>query len=54
MWLVPSAGKAGAYTVNLALPSCTCVDFERSGGKCKHIWAAEIARNNESHEQRNS
>jgi transposase len=43
LWHVPSSQvNQPAYLVNLDLKSCTCLDHQEGGEKCKHIWAAEI------------
>lgn len=44
-YLVPSQSGAGLYTVSLdgAMPTCTCPDFEARRMKCKHLWAVEFA-----------
>ena len=32
------------YIVNIAAQTCTCPDHEFRHIKCKHIWAAQLAR----------
>lgn len=47
VWLVPSQRGRKTYTVDITgeLPTCTCLDYETNGVKCKHIFAVEfIAR----------
>ena len=43
LWQVPSAqlGNHG-YLVSLDKQTCTCLDHQEGGHKCKHIYAAEI------------
>ena len=41
-WLVPSQSGSGRYTVVMGeAPTCTCLDFETRGVKCKHVFAVE-------------
>ena len=41
-WVVPSQSGAGKYAVIMSeTPTCTCLDFETRGVKCKHVFAAE-------------
>jgi transposase len=40
-WIVPSQSGSGKYVVSLSLDQCTCLDFETSQAKCKHIYAVE-------------
>lgn len=43
-WFVPSAsGKSTRYKVCLKSNKCTCPDYEIRRNKCKHIFAAEYA-----------
>jgi transposase len=43
LWQVPSAQeKHHGYLVNLDAKTCTCLDHQEGGYKCKHIYAAEI------------
>lgn len=49
-WMVPSQSGGARYAVRVGdgvLPSCTCMDHELRGVKCKHIFAVEIVRNRE-------
>ena len=42
------------YTINLTaqpVPTCSCPDFEKHGGYCKHTWAIEIAQDLEAQEE---
>jgi uncharacterized Zn finger protein len=32
------------YHVNYSLETCECYDHVESGHKCKHIWAAQLRR----------
>lgn len=43
-WIVPSQSGNEPYVVrvNQEKPSCTCQDYETTGLKCKHIFAAEF------------
>lgn len=50
-WLIPSTSGKGKYKVNLEKQSCDCPDYELRREKCKHIFAAEIAYENEILEQ---
>jgi len=50
LWLVPSqSGGKEKYQVNLSpeAPSCTCLDHETRGVKCKHIFAATFVMKRE-------
>ena len=50
VWFVPSQfGGKEKYQVNLAseTPSCTCLDHETRGVKCKHIYAATFVMKRE-------
>src|ERR1700730_2025953 len=42
IWIVPSQAGKGTYRVHLMskIASCTCLDHETRGVKCKHIYAA--------------
>jgi transposase len=43
-WIVPSQSGNGRYRVRLTPDAtCTCPDFEKRCGRCKHIFAAEEA-----------
>ncbi len=43
LWHVPSQQPSHPhYLVNLKAQTCTCLDHQEAGHKCKHIWAAEI------------
>ena len=41
IWFCPSQTSAGGYIVNLEARTCTCLDHETRGCKCKHIYAVE-------------
>ena len=44
VWIVPSqTGSGKKYTVCLDAesPHCSCPDHEETGGRCKHIYAAQ-------------
>ncbi|MDQ6787784.1 MAG: transposase [Acidobacteriota bacterium] len=44
MWFIPStSGKSTRYKVDLKSQKCDCPDFEIRRQKCKHIFAAEYA-----------
>jgi transposase len=49
VWTVPSQSGKGRHKVCLQadLFRCTCPDHETYGGKCKHIYAVEFARQRE-------
>ena len=49
VWLVPSQSGRGKYTVcpDAETPYCSCPDHEETGGKCKHIYAVEVAMKRE-------
>jgi transposase len=49
LWIVPSQVGNGKYRVNIAseAPSCTCLDHETRGVKCKHIHAATFVMKRE-------
>src|SRR6478735_1672899 len=44
LWVVPSQSHTatGHYLVHLEAQTCTCLDHQEAGHKCKHIYAAEI------------
>src|SRR5436190_8317797 len=42
LWQVPSQQNSTYYHVNLTAQTCTCLDHQEGGHKCKHIFAAEI------------
>jgi transposase len=43
LWNVPSSQvNHHSYLVNLSAKTCTCLDHQEGGHKCKHIYAAEI------------
>ena len=47
VWLVPSQNDAtSVYEVTLGARGefCECADFEHRGARCKHVYAATIAR----------
>jgi transposase len=48
VWIVPSQTGSKKYTVDLFLQTCTCLDFEENGQKCKHLYAVEFALQSES------
>jgi transposase len=41
VWIVPSQTSSKKYTVNLHIQTCTCLDYEKNGLKCKHLYAVE-------------
>src|SRR5437870_6808613 len=43
VWLVPSQNGRGRYTVHpdADTPFCSCLDFEETGCRCKHLFAVE-------------
>lgn len=41
LWTVPSQTGKNEYSVDLLAQTCTCPDFEKVGGKCKHVFAVE-------------
>lgn len=44
-YLVPSqSGTSAGYVADLGVGTCTCDDFEKTGERCKHLWAVLIAR----------
>ena len=49
VWMVPSQSGPGKYAVyiNKDTPTCTCLDHETRGVKCKHIFAVEIVAKRE-------
>lgn len=44
LWVVPSQSHTatGHYLVNLEAQTCTCLDHQEAGHKCKHIFAAQF------------
>ena len=53
LWIVPSQSGSKKYAVDLDAdpPACTCRDYRENGSKCKHLHAAEFARQREGGEQ---
>jgi transposase len=51
-WFVPSQSGNVKYEVHLAAEkcTCTCLDHETRGVKCKHIFAASFVMKREQHE----
>ena len=49
VWLVPSQSSNEKYQVNIKaeMSTCTCLDHETRGVKCKHIYAATFVMNRE-------
>jgi transposase len=49
VWFVPSQSGNGKYQVNIKaeMSSCTCLDHETRGVKCKHIYAATFVMRRE-------
>lgn len=43
-FFVPSETGDGGYAVDTEKGTCTCEDFESTGRRCKHFWAAVMAR----------
>jgi transposase len=41
VFIVPSQTSSKKYTVNLFINTCTCLDYEKNGLKCKHLFAVE-------------
>lgn len=41
IYLVPSQSSSKKYYVNLFIQTCTCLDYEKNGLKCKHLYAVE-------------
>jgi len=41
VFIVPSQTSSKRYTVNLFINTCTCLDYEKNGLKCKHLYAFE-------------
>jgi transposase len=41
VFIVPSQTSSRKYTVNLFINTCTCLDYEKNGLKCKHLYAVE-------------
>lgn len=50
LWIIPSQTSAKKYAVDLDSnsPTCTCPDFKKRGQRCKHIHAAEFAKQQET------
>jgi transposase len=46
LWIVPSQSSAKKYAVDLDCdpPTCTCPDYKKNDRVCKHIFAAQYAR----------
>jgi len=43
LWIVPSQSESDQkYIVNLKAQTCTCLDHQEGGHKCKHLYAAQI------------
>jgi len=49
VWLVPSQSGNNRYEVNIQMATCTCLDHETRGVKCKHIYAATFVMMREQH-----
>src|ERR1700691_3012166 len=49
IWFVPSQSGNGKYEVNIRAEAatCTCLDHETRGVKCKHIYAATFVMKRE-------
>jgi transposase len=47
VWLVPSQSGNDKYQVNIQMTTCTCLDHETRGVKCKHIYAASFVMKRE-------
>jgi transposase len=41
IYLVPSQTSSKKYYVNLFIQTCTCLDYDKNGLKCKHLYAVE-------------
>ena len=41
-YIVPSVSGNGKYTVDPVAHTCTCLDFETRGCRCKHQYAVEF------------
>lgn len=41
IYVVPSQNSSKKYYVNLFIQTCTCLDYEKNGLKCKHQFAVE-------------
>lgn len=41
IYLVPSQTSSKKYYVNLFIQTCTCLDYDKNGLKCKHLFAVE-------------
>jgi transposase len=52
VWFVPSQSGNGKYEVNIRseASTCTCLDHETRGVKCKHIYAATFVMKREQNE----
>jgi transposase len=53
LWIIPSQSSAKKYAVDLDTdpPTCTCPDYKSNDRKCKHIFAAQFAKERESGKQ---
>lgn len=49
VWFVPSQSGNDKYQVNIELATCTCLDHETRGVKCKHLYAATFVMMREEH-----
>lgn len=49
IWFVPSQSNHDKYQVNIEVGTCTCLDHETRGVKCKHIYAATFVMMREEH-----
>jgi transposase len=49
VWLVPSQSGNDKYQINIQMTTCTCLDHETRGVKCKHIYAATFVMKREHH-----
>lgn len=49
IWSVPSQSGNDKYQVNIELATCTCLDHETRGVKCKHLYAATFVMMREEH-----
>jgi transposase len=49
LWIVPSQSSAKKYAVDLDTepPTCTCPDYKKNDRVCKHVFAAQFARERE-------
>ena len=41
IYTVPSQTSSKKYYVNFCIQACTCLDYEKNGLKCKHVFAVE-------------